>query len=286
MALLALVPRAAFAPPLPPSTTIDSANYLAYGANVGWINARGDVTNGAAIGQYYCIGYLYSANCGWIALGNGPTNGVAYANNSADDFGVNHDGTGGLNGYAYGANVGWIGFETNGQPRVDLLTGNLSGYVYGANIGWISLSNAQAHVRTTYLDPGADQDADDLPDAWELTYTNTLAAFAFGSGDQDNDGVSDQDEYLADTDPTNPDDHLYIDELVRLSSSNQVTWTVKPTRFYRLEEADAPTNGAAWVDSGLGLLTPGAAGLITGTVEEASATMKVYRARAIVPLAP
>ena len=112
-------------------SSINEANKYAYGANVGWINARGDITNGAVIGEFVCSSYLYGANIGWIHLGDGsPTNGVRYGNTSADDYGVNHDGLGNLSGYACGANVGWIVFETNyGKPKVNLLTGNMDGYV-------------------------------------------------------------------------------------------------------------------------------------------------------------
>src|ERR1039458_43769 len=90
-------------------TTMDAANRYAYGANIGWLDWRGDTNNGAIIGDYVCSGYIYSANVGWINLGNGnPTNGIRYLNLSASDFGVNQDGLGNLRGYAYGANIGWI----------------------------------------------------------------------------------------------------------------------------------------------------------------------------------
>ncbi|MCK5529508.1 MAG: hypothetical protein KAI74_07470, partial [Kiritimatiellae bacterium] len=49
------------------ATTINSTNHYAYGANTGWIEARGDDANGAVIGESYCTGYIYSANCGWIS---------------------------------------------------------------------------------------------------------------------------------------------------------------------------------------------------------------------------
>src|SRR5690348_5706383 len=79
------------------ATTIDAANKYAYGANIGWIDWRGDTNSGAVIGEYVCSGYVYSANVGWINLGNGsPTNGIQYQNVSANDFGVNHDGLGNL----------------------------------------------------------------------------------------------------------------------------------------------------------------------------------------------
>jgi hypothetical protein len=61
------------------TSTIDTNNPYAYGANIGWINAFADGTNGAVLGQFYCTGYIYSANVGWISLGssNGPVNGYA-----------------------------------------------------------------------------------------------------------------------------------------------------------------------------------------------------------------
>src|SRR5262245_116562 len=72
------------------TTTIDPANKSAWGANVGWIDWRGDTNNGAVIGAFVCSGSIWSANAGWIQLGNGaPANGVRYLNNSATDYGVN-----------------------------------------------------------------------------------------------------------------------------------------------------------------------------------------------------
>ena len=137
-------------------TTINTTNKYAYGANVGWIDWRGDTNSGAVIGEYVCSGYIWAANVGWINLGSGaPTNGIHYLNLLANDFGVNHDGQGNLRGYAYGANIGWINFETNGAPKVDLKTGRLSGYAHSSNCGWISLGNAVAFVQTDTIAPGA-----------------------------------------------------------------------------------------------------------------------------------
>jgi hypothetical protein len=136
--------------PVSASTTVDAVNNDAYGANIGWMDWRGDTNNGAVVGLNVCSGYIYSANVGWINLGDGtPVNGLAYLNNSATDFGVNRDAQGNLLGYAYGANIGWISFETNGGPKLDLLTGKFSGYAYAANCGWISLSNASAYAQST-----------------------------------------------------------------------------------------------------------------------------------------
>src|SRR5882757_2432632 len=66
------------------ATTINTANKFAYGANLGWLDWRGDTANGAVIGEYVCSGSIYSANTGWISLGGGtPANQIQYQNNSA-----------------------------------------------------------------------------------------------------------------------------------------------------------------------------------------------------------
>ncbi|MCI0366026.1 MAG: hypothetical protein L0219_19380, partial [Phycisphaerales bacterium] len=200
------------------ATTINPVNKFSYGANIGWMDWRGDTNNGAVIGEFVCSGFIYGANVGWIHLGDGtPTNGVRYRNLSANDFGVNHDGAGNLSGFAWGANIGWLNFTNSDStgallpnpPRVDLTTGRLSGFVWSANCGWISLSNSFALVETDSLPAGPDSDGDGIPDAWELQFTNTLASFN-ASSDRDGDGFTDVQEYLADTNPHDANSALRI----------------------------------------------------------------------------
>jgi hypothetical protein len=130
-------------------TTIDPTNRYAFGANVSWLDWLGDTNHGVVIGSQVCSGHVFSPNLGWINFGNGsPTNGLQYQNLSANDFGVNVDGSGNLRGFAYGANIGWINFETNGAAKVDLASGKLGGFAFSATCGWISLSNEVAFVQT------------------------------------------------------------------------------------------------------------------------------------------
>jgi hypothetical protein len=237
-----LQPWAGFA-----ASTIDAVNHSAYGGNIGWLDWRGDVTNGVVIGEYVCSGSIYAANVGWINLGSGsPVNGIQYQNNSASDYGVNRDGRGHLRGLAYGANIGWIVFTTNTAtgplpeedvPRLNLTTGKFDGYVWSANCGWISLSNAFAHVQTDTIKPGADTDGDGITDAWELSYTNTLAAFN-ATSDTDEDGVSDLAESGADTSPLDATDQLRITAFSAQfgggHETNALVWSSKETRLYQL----------------------------------------------------
>ncbi|MGD9781245.1 MAG: hypothetical protein AB7V14_03730 [Kiritimatiellia bacterium] len=266
------------------ATTINTPNQYAYGANVGWLNARGDVTRGASIGQYFCTGYVWSANCGWIGLGNGPTNGWRYVNESATDWGVNHDGAGNLWGYAYGANVGWIVFEqTNGCPRIDLRTGNFSGCAWGANVGWIGLSNAQAFVETDAFATGPDTDSDGLPDAWELSHAGNLHVFSGGTNDWDRDGATDTEEYGADTDPNDDNERFRIASYD--AGTRILQWTTRPTRLYRVEDTNQMPGGVSgdwWGAAGL-LLGPYASSPHEVILPGIIASTHVYRVKAVLP---
>jgi hypothetical protein len=265
------------------STTINSTNRYAFAANLGWVDCRADSTNGARIGEYVCSGFLYAANAGWINLGSGaPTNSIHYQNLSANDFGVNFDGLGNLRGFGYAANLGWIDFETNGAPKVDLLTGKFSGYAYSANSGWISLSNASAVVQTDSIDSGVDSDTNGLPDAWELANFGHIGVAP--GADADNDGMSNLQEYLAGTNPNDPNDKLIITQYHTApgGTSSDLTWKSVPTRFYYIQKTmnlDPP----AWLDSGLGLVSPDGATtfrLFTDT----NAPHRFFRVQAVRPL--
>lgn len=269
----------------PADTTMDPVHPYAYGANVGWLNAMGDTAHGAVLGQSFCTGYLWSANCGWIGLGNGPTNGWQYGNAAANDWGINHDGEGRLSGCAWGANIGWITFEqVHGQPRVDLTSGNLSGYAWGANVGWISLSNAQAYVRTTRLNAGADSDNDGIPDFWEYREAGNLTTLTDGGNDEDFDGVPDTDEYPADTDPLEITDLMEIVSITDKSGTNTVSWNARPTRFYCVEATNTLGTTHGWKDVGGGLIGPPVASPAQAEITNGGETVRVYRVRSIVPL--
>jgi hypothetical protein len=272
----------------PAASTINSANKFAYGANLGWMDWRGDTNSGVVIGEYVCSGYIYAANVGWVNLGSGvPANGVRYQNNSPTDFGVNSDAAGNLRGYAYGANIGWVNFENTGAPQVDLKTGRLFGYIYGANVGWISLSNAVAFVQTDAVAPGLDSDQNGLPDAWEQLYFGHIGVDP--NADPDGDGMSNLQEYRAGTNPNDPGDRLIITSISAANYGAQVTliWKSVPTRCYNIQERMSLNAGFAWEDSGLGLIAGNPAGSnTTATLSQPVASQHFYRVQAVRPLGP
>ena len=267
------------------ATSINAINKFGYGANIAWIDARGDTNRGAIIGEFVCSGYLYAANVGWIHLGsNAPANGIQYQNNSATDYGVNNDGLGNLRGFAYAANIGWINFESNGAPKVDLKTGKLSGSVYSANCGWISLSNAFAVVQTDTIPGGADVNANGLPDAWERTFFGTLGVNP--DADPDADGMSNREEYLSGTNPTNSLSRLEIIASAFASggTNGSLTWSSVPARIYFIEKA-LDLSSPVWTDSGLGLIVP-TGSATTRTFTDTNLPVRFYRVQAVRPLAP
>ncbi len=293
--LLALLAGASFSLTSHAATTINAVNRFAYGANIGWMNWRGDGANGAVIGAYVCSGNIYAANVGWISLGDGaPANGIRYANNSAVDSGVNHDGVGNLTGYAYGANIGWLTFTNRAAdgtaydgPKVSLLTGRLSGFVWSANCGWISLSNAQAFVQTDTMDCGPDSDGDGIPDMWELQYAGNLGVLN-GAGDNDGDGFTNAEEFEADTNPLNAASYLRFTSTVKptAGSPTTLTWSSSPTRQYRLYATPNLNLPIVWAEAGLGLIPPGAGATTTRNVGATADPYRFFLIEAIKPLQP
>jgi hypothetical protein len=266
------------------STTVDTINCDAFGANIGWVNFYADGANGAVVGEYVCSGYLYSANIGWINLGSGsPANQIQYQNTTASDFGVNQDGLGNLTGYAWGANIGWVVFEqTYGQPKVNLFNGQFSGYVYSANCGWISLSNAAAYVQSDSIKEGT-LAPNGLPIAWLEQNFGTTNVNA--NADPTGKGYSIQQDYVAGTDPNNASDVLKItlyqhNELAPFY--NLFNWNAKPTRFYAVQCNANLSDPAGW----LNCATFSFAGVGATAFYDYNPTNQFYRVLAYRPLMP
>jgi len=269
-----------------PATTINGVNHYACGANLGWTDWRADTANGAVIGEYVCSGYIYAANVGWINLGSdAPANGTQYQNNSASDYGVNHDDLGNLRGCAYGANIGWVNFESRGAPRIDLRTGKLSGCAYSANCGWISLSNAVSYLQTDTIVAGADADHNGLADAWEIR--NFGHSGIDPNADPDGDGLSNLQEYLTGTNPNDSDSTLDITDLKVApgGATASISWQSVPTRSYYIQTRPDVSSSSSWSDSGLGLIAPDGPST-TRIIGETNAPRRFYRIQAVRPLAP
>lgn len=261
-------------------STINATNRYAYAANLGWLDARGDTTNGVVVGEYVCSGYAYAANVGWINFGSGAAaNRIYYSNGTATDFGVNQDGTGRLRGYAYGANIGWVNFEDTGNPVVNLKTGELSGYAYSANCGWINLGQFTAAVVTDVIRRGPSTSADGIPDAWKLINFGSVSdPRAVGTADPDGDGITNRQEYLDGTNPNNPNSALKIVTFIKTGTALSLTWNSVPTMGYTYTIEVNPDLVGAWADSGQGVIIPSGGPTTSRSLSDVT-TQNFYRVR-------
>ena len=76
-----------------------------------------------------------------------------------------------------------------------------------------------------------------IPDAWELSHLGDLKATAVPPSDRDGDGFSDVSEYLAGTDPRDPQSRLIL--LPAAAPDASVRWQSVSGRIYSLWRADA-----------------------------------------------
>jgi len=188
-------------------SSVDASTPYAWGQNIGWCNTYAD-DSGLAMTPAILSGYLWCQNVGWLNLGDGsPDTPPHYSNTTASDFGVNHDGAGGLSGYAWGQNIGWINFDTTGDGGSQVTVspeGAFSGYAWAQNVGWINFDSGYG----TQL---VDTDGDTVPDAFETDTGIFVSAYETGTlasdPDTDGDTYSDGEEIDEGTDPTDPLDY-------------------------------------------------------------------------------
>lgn len=114
----------------------------------------------------------------------------------------------------------------------------------GVNAG---LSSSDFHLDLTVNAAleSSDMDQDGMPDAWEALWTGTTGLTSAGS-DRDGDGLVDEDEYLAGTDPTKSTSCLGV-TTSRWDATGGVVvfaWPSQPGRAYRLRST--PLMQAPW----------------------------------------
>jgi len=272
-------------------TTIDSAAKYAWAANTGWIDFAANTTHGVVAGGSFFSGHAWAANTGWINFGDGsPANGQSYANDSAADFGVNHDGTGNLSGLAWAANTGWINFgwasaSDPGRPRFDLQTGVFAGYAWAANTGWINLGTGLLATDSLH---SPDTDTDEIADAWEILHFGGLDTAASGT-DSDDDGVPDTDEYTASTNPNDTASYLKIASQSFTTTppgTHLVFGPTSPARLYRIEYSNDLGISDPWTPSAAGTFSPDAGSVTQRTVTYPASPKKFFRVVVVLPLSP
>jgi hypothetical protein len=126
----------------------------------------------------------------------------------------------------------------------------------------------------------ADSDGDGIPDWWMLKYfghaTGQAADLSRAADDADGDGMSNLQEYLAGTDPTNPASVLavQITPVVATGASTTLIWPAMPGKSYQVQYTDDLT-GPGWLNYSGGVAVVGARASIA---VPASQTTRFYRA--------
>ena len=219
---------------------IDPSNKYAWAENVGWANAA--PTNGGVTVRFngtsgYLTGYAWGENIGWIKLG--ADSGGPYNNSSATDWGVNLDSASNLSGYAWGENVGWINFDPDhSQVAIDMATGRFDGDAWGENIGWVRFKGTAPdyNVRTVAFDKHPQGTPNWWLDLYEIDDENDIGIK----------GIPAWQDYVADTDPTNPASYFYAVAISNLPMAT-VYFPSSARRYYTLEQS-VDLQAGAWTN--------------------------------------
>ncbi len=81
--------------------------------------------------------------------------------------------------------------------------------------------------------PDLDTDGDGIPDAWEILYTGSPTGLV-AHLDSDGDGFTNYEEYIADTDPTDPESRLTMTSVEVEDGMVFTAWPASTARVYRL----------------------------------------------------
>jgi hypothetical protein len=100
---------------------------------------------------------------------------------------------------------------------------------------WDRVTNTGTNNLVT-TNPNPDSDGDGLPDAWETQFLGTLT---YGPNDDpDHDGLSNYQEYIAGTDPSNANSVLRVTEINATSGQVNLTWNSVAGKTYTIYSAN------------------------------------------------
>jgi T5SS/PEP-CTERM-associated repeat protein len=160
-----------------------------------------------------------------------------------------------------------------GILRVDTLI------VTNAEAQFVAMGGTLSY-RSLQLTPGFDVDTDGVPNGWEQMYAlNPLDPFD-AENDSDGDKMSNLEEYLAGTNPTNAASCLQITSQTISNHSVNVSWKAVGGKSYVVQKSPSPTAG--FTDLSPAIPIPGTAEITTNYLDVGAATNwsgRFYRIR-------
>jgi hypothetical protein len=135
------------------------------------------------------------------------------------------------------------------------------------------------------LDPNKSQVGDGIPNGWKQQYGLNPFDPTVATGDADGDGMSNLQEFLAGTDPTNPASAFRITSVVRVGTDVNVTWTMGPGKTNALQSTAGAANGAYQTNGFVDLfIVTNTTGTVTNYPDPGAATnspSRFYRIRLV-----
>ena len=135
-----------------------------------------------------------------------------------------------------------------------------------------------APFTTASVQVAVDADGNGINDDWEEKYFNRIGVDP--SADADGDGLSNYQEYLAGTNPTNAASNLHITGLFATGIDLVVSWTTVGGKSYALQTSSAATGGFA--DLTPVIFVPGTGEAVTNYLDRnvlATQPLRFYRVR-------
>ncbi len=125
---------------------------------------------------------------------------------------------------------------TNWEVDLALLPGQNEFQIEGCNFAGELTSSNSLFITSSSANGGLDSDADGIPDTWEAQY-HLSTTMANASDDPDRDGMTNLEEYLAGTDPTDPKSRLNLFLSSDHTGKIELSFFRSPGRAYQIQSA-------------------------------------------------